>query len=249
MEMALRSKAQIGALLILGLTASSFGAEPLAFEVRHRHLRHGAVGTLRVADDQLTFEERGKHKTHSWQWRFDNIQQLTLSSAVLRVLTYEDSQLKFGHDREIVFDMLPEDFAAKIYPLFSRRLDQRFVAAVADNQVKALWEVPVKLDRWIGGSQGAIVVGADHVVYQTESPEQSRTWRTKDIDMVSSSGPFDLTITTFELAGSNYAGHRDFHFALKRPLAEAEYDSLWRRVNQAKGLQILNSSIAERENQ
>ena len=247
--MALRSKAQIGALVILGLSASSFAAEPLAFEVRHRHLRHGAVGTLRVADERLTFEEGGKHKAHSRQWRFDDIQQLTLSPVAVRILTYEDSHLKFGHDREFVFDRLPEDLAAKLYPVFSRRLDQRFVAAVADNQVGALWEVPVKLVRWTGGSQGSIVVGADHVVYQTESPEQSRTWRTKDIDMVSSSGPFDLTITTFELAGSNYAGHKDFHFALKRPLAEAEYDSLWRKVNQAKGLQILNSSIPEGEHQ
>ena len=247
--MAFRSKAQTGAVLILGLSASSFAAEPLAFEVRHRHLRHGAVGTLRVADGRLTFEEGGKHKTHSRQWRFDDIQQLTLSPVAVRILTYEDSHLKFGHDREFVFDRLPEDLAAKLYPVFSRRLDQRFVAAVADNQVGALWEVPVKLVRLTGASQGAIVVGADHIIYRTESPEQSRTWRIKDIDMVSSSGPFDLTITTFELAGSNYAGHKDFHFALKRPLAEAEYDGLWQRVNQAKGLPILNSSIPEGKNQ
>jgi hypothetical protein len=244
--MAFRGKAQTGALLILGLSASSFAAEPLAFEVRHRHLRHGTVGTLRVGDDRITFEEDGKHKTHSRQWRFDNVQQLTLSHEV-RILTYEDSRLKFG--REFVFDKLPEDLVAKLYLVFSRRFDQRFVAALANDQVKALWEVPAKLLHGTGGSHGAIVVGADHVVYQTESPEQSRTWRTKDIDMVSSSGPFDLTITTFELAGSNYAGHKDFHFVLKRPLADAEYDGLWRRVNQAKGLQILNSSSPKGENQ
>jgi hypothetical protein len=249
MEMAFRSKAQTGALLIVGLSASLFAAEPLAFEVRHRHLRHGAVGALRVGDDRITFEEGGKHKTHSRQWRFENIQQLTLSPEALRILTYEDSQLKFGHDREFVFDKLPEDLVTKLYPMFSRRFDQRFVAALADDQVKALWEVPAKLLHRTGGSHGAIVVGADQVIYQTESPEQSRSWRTKDMEMVSSSGPFDLTITTFELAGSNYAGHKDFHFALKRPLAEAEYDGLWRRVNQAKGLQILNSSTPEGENQ
>jgi len=246
--MAFRSKAQTRALLILGLSASSFAAEPLTFEIRHRHVRHGAAGTIRVADDRLTFEEGGKHQTHSRQWRFDDIQQLTLSREVLRILTYEDSKLKFVHDREFVFDKLPDGLAAKLYPVFSRRLDQRFVAAVADHQVKAFWEAPVKLLR-TGGSQGVIVVGADQVVYETESPGQSRTWRTKDIDMVSSSGPFDLTITTFELSGSNYAGHMEFHFALKRPLAEAEYDGLWRRVNQAKGLQILNSSTQIGEKQ
>ena len=247
--MEFRSKAQTGALLILWLSASSFAAEPLTFEVRHRHLRHGAVGTLRVVDDQLTFGEGGKHKAHSRLWRFGNIRQLMLSPEVLRILTYEESQLKFGHDREFVFDRLPEDLAAKLYPVFSLRLDQRFVAAIADSQVKALWEMPVKLLRTIGASQGAIVFGADHIVYRTESTEQSRTWRIKDIDMVSSSGPFDLTITTFELAGSNYAGHKDFHFALKQPLAEGEYDGLWQRVNQAKGLPILNSSIPEGKNQ
>jgi hypothetical protein len=245
--MAFRSKAQTGALLILWLSPSLFAEEPFAFEVQHRHLRHGTAGTLRVGEDRITFEEVGK--THSRQWRFEDIQQLTLSREMLRILTYEDSRLKFGRDREFVFDRLPENLAAKLYPVFSRRLDQRFVAAVTDNQVTALWEVPVKLLRRTGGSEGAIVVGADHVIYRTESPEQSRTWRTKDIDMVSSSGPFDMTITTFELAGSNYAGHKDFHFALKRPLAEAEYDSLWRRVNQAKGLQILNASIPERAHQ
>jgi hypothetical protein len=56
--------------------------------------------------------------------------------------------------------------------------------------------------------------------------------------MVSSSGPFDLTITTFERDGGP-ADRRDFHFELKRALAEGEYQALWRRVNQAKGLQIL----------
>jgi hypothetical protein len=183
-------------------------------------------------------------REHARQWRFDDIEQLTLGPAVLRILTYEDPRWKIGSNREFVFDNLPEDLAARLYPVFSRRLDQRFVAALADDPVPALWEIPAKLLERTGGSQGAILVGGDRVVvYRTELTEQSRTWRIPDIEMVSSSGPFDLTITTFELAGSNYAGRKDFHFALKRPLTEAEYNGLWRKVNQAKGLQILNSSI------
>jgi hypothetical protein len=88
------------------------------------------------------------------------------------------------------------------------------------------------------------------VVFRADAPQQSRTWRIGDIDNVSSSGPFDLTITTFERAGTSYAGHKDFHFALKRPLAEAEYNALWATVNQAKGLKILNSyPQQEREKQ
>ena len=247
--MALRSKAPACALLVLGFSASMLAAEPVTLQVRHRHLRHGTEGVLRVSDEGIAFGESGKHEEHSRQWRFENIQQLTLSPTVLRILTYEDPRWKFGHDREFVFDRLPEDLATRLYPVFSHRLDQRFVAALADVEVSALWEMPAKLVHRAGGSQGSILVGADRIVYRTESREQSRTWRIKDIDVVSTSGPFDLTITTFELAGSNYAGHKDFHFALKRPLAEAEYNALWQDVNKAKGLQILNSSIQTGEKQ
>jgi len=146
-------------------------------------------------------------------------------------------------------DRVPEGFVEKLYPTFSHRLDQRFVAALADDQVKRLWEAPAKLLHRTGGAQGNIIVGTDRVVYVTDSPEESRTWRIKDIDLVSSSGPFDLTITAFERSGANYAGHRDFHFELKRPLAEAEYNVLWRMVSQAKGLQILGSLTQAGEKQ
>lgn len=247
--MALRSKAQACALVILGFSASILAAEPVTFQVRHRHLRHGTEGVLRVSDDGIAFVEGGKHQAHSRQWRFEDIEQLTLSRDLLRILTYEDSHWRFGHDREFVFDRLPEDLASELYPTLSRRLDQRFVAALADGQVKRSWEVSAKLLHRTGGSQGNIIVGPDRVVYVTDSPEESRTWRIKDIDLVSSSGPFDLTITTFERSGANYAGHKDFHFELKRSLAEAEYNDLWRLVNQAKGLQILSSSTQAGEKQ
>jgi len=239
--MAFRSQAQIGALLILALGVPLAAAEPLVFHVRHRHLRNGADGILRVSDDGIAFEESGKHKDDWRQWRFEDIQQLTLGSEELRIVTYKDRPWIVGHEQEFVFDRLPSDLAAQLYPIFSQRLDQRFVAALADDQVKVSWEAPAKLAHWHGGSEGSIVVGSERVVFRADSPQQSRTWRIGDIDNVSSSSPFDLTITTFERAGASYAGHKDFHFALKRPLPEAEYNALWAKVNQAKGLKILNS--------
>jgi hypothetical protein len=247
--MALRSETKIGALVILGLWAPLLSAEPLAYQVRHRHLRRGTVGVLRIADDSISFQEEGKHKAHSRQWQFAEIQQLTLSAQVLCIRTYEDDAVKFFRDREFVFDNLPKELAAQLYPLFSRRLDQRFVAALADDTVDAGWQAPVKLLHRNRGSQGAILVGADRVVYRTGAPEESRTWRIADIDAVSSSSPFDLTVTTFERAGANYADHRDFRFQLKRPLTEIEYNGLWRTINQAKGLQILSPLRKQGEKQ
>src|SRR5262245_33931248 len=111
MEMALRSKAEISALLILGCSGWLAAAEPVAVRFRHQHWRRGTVGVLRVAEEAIVFEEAGKHKDHSREWRFDEIQQLTLSPNRLRILTYEDRSWQLGRDREFVFDNLPEDLS------------------------------------------------------------------------------------------------------------------------------------------
>jgi len=224
--MALRSKAQIGALLILGFSTLLSAAEPIQVEVRHRHWRHGAEGVLRISDDAIVFEEAGKHKDHSRKWGFEDIEQLTLSPGMLRILTYEDRKWQLGRDREFVFDNLPEDLATKLYPEFSRRLDQRFVAALPNLTVQPVWQVPAKLLLRAGGPQGALLIGKEMIVFRTDSAERSRTWRIKDVDSISSSGPFDLTIATFERSGENYANRKDFHFELKRAMAESDYNAL-----------------------
>src|ERR1051326_7660150 len=242
MEMALRSKTQIGTLLILGYSGLLPAAEPMQVMVRHRHWRHGAEGVLRISDDAIVFEEGGKHKDHSRKWRFEDIEQPTLSSNVLRILTYEDRRWQFGRDREFVFDNLPEDLVTNLYPEFSRQLDQRFVATLPDQNVHPVCQLPTKLLLRSGGPQGTLLVGKELIAFRTDSPGGSRIWRIKDIDSISSSGPFDLTITTFERSGENYANHKDFHFELKRAMAESDYNALWRKVNESKGLQILNSS-------
>jgi hypothetical protein len=235
MEMAFRIKAQAIALLIwlpaLAVGQALSPANPLRFRVRHRHIRNGAEGILRVESDSIVFEEPGKHKAHSREWKFEDIRQLTLGQKMLRIQTYEDQRWQPGRDREFVFDELPKDLADQLYPLFSRRLDQRFVAALAEGPAQPEWQIPAKLLHATGGFQGVILVGRDRVVFRTTTDGQSRTWRIGDIDSVSSSGPFDFTITTYE---------NDFRFELKQVLPEARYEELWRTVNRAKGLQILN---------
>lgn len=210
--MAFRSKAQAGALLI----AVALAAHAQTFSVRHRHTRNGAPGVLRVTAAGIDFEE-AKHSRH---WEFQDVQRLTLGPTVLRILTYEDRLLR--RDREYVFDHLPADMAAQLFPVFRATLDRRFVAALADEIPAPLWSIPVR--------RGELIVGASEVVYRTDVPEQSRTWRIADIDSVSSAGPFDLTVTTLE---------REFAFQLKRELTESEYNQLWQAVNRSRGLRIL----------
>jgi hypothetical protein len=92
-----------------------------------------------------------------------------------------------------------------------------------------------------GGDEGVILVGPDEIVYKSAKPGESRTWRYQDIENISSSGPFQLTITTFERAKTHYGNLKGFNFDLKRQLEEARYNELWLRLNQSKGLRILNS--------
>ena len=208
-------------------------AQQGAWQVRHRHLRKGVVGTLRVTPDSIAFDERDKKNRptpHSRQWKYDDIQQLTLGTKTLRILTYEDQRLELGRDREFVFDHLPPAMITELYAGWRDRLDARFVAAIPDDKTHPDWQIPVKLLHGRNGSQGIIRFGSDCVVYQSAQGEESRTWRIRDIDNISSSGPFDLTINTHE---------GDFRFQLKEVLAEDRYNNLWRQISRAHGLQTL----------
>ncbi|HVW86510.1 MAG TPA: hypothetical protein VHB50_17610 [Bryobacteraceae bacterium] len=220
--------------------ACPVAAQSREYKVRHQHFRHGGEGILVIDADAISFEEHGKQAKHSRQWRYDDIQQLVLSPETLKIVTYEDQRWELGRDRVYVFDRLPPEFARDWYPVFASHLDRRFVAALADEKVKPDWRIPAKLIHGRGGSEGVLLAAASTVVYMSNRPGESRTWRIGDIENVSSSDPFDLTITTRE---------RAFRFQLKQVLSEARFTDLWRRVNRANGLQILisNHSTGERQ--
>jgi hypothetical protein len=228
--MAFRTEAKVSASLILWVTFA-FGATSRTYDVRHKHLWNGGPGVLRIDENSISFEEAGEWAKHSRTWKYDDIQELRLGPQTLRIMTYEDNRWELGRDRVYVFDRIPSSVAGDWYPVFRVRLDARFVAALADEQAKPEWQIPAKLVHGITGSQGVVLVEADRVVYESSREGQSRTWRIEDLENVSSSNPFDLTITTHE---------REFRFQLKQAMGERRYQELWMRVNQAHGLQILS---------
>ena len=121
------------------------------------------------------------------------------------------------------------------------KLDRRFVAAVADPPAATLWELPVKLLGTIQGSEGVLQVGQDRIVYKTDRPRQSRTWRYQDIENLSTSDRYQLTLTTYERARTNYGSMKGFNFQLKQPLDDSRFEMLWKRLNQYKGIQFLTA--------
>lgn len=239
--MVLRREAQsFSGLILCGLaflaTAAPAAAQTYTYEVRHRHVHGGAMGTLRISPDGINFDERGKkNKPEKYSWRYEEIQQLTVGGSELRVLTYEDSKWKLGRDREYVFDRLPRDPGVEVNPMLSRTLDQRYIAALADKRPSE-WKVGAKLGHGLSGTLGTLTVSGDELIFDTKKPDESRSWRLMDIENVSNTGSLDLTITTNEKSGLFRGGMRQFRFQLQQALSEERYNELWRRVNRSRGL-------------
>jgi hypothetical protein len=144
------------------------------------------------------------------------------------VLTYEDN--RHSPVGDVSYEFTGKIPAAELYDLLKGRLDQRFVAALAEISWPVQFSIAAKhLLRGTfqnRGSQGALSFGADAIAWSTPNTDDSRTWRYLDIASISSSGPFDFTITTLE---------KTFHFHLKQPLAEAQYNQLWMEIEKKNG--------------
>ena len=230
--MEFRSQKTARGLILLAVAVVSAGA--VEYPARHEHLRKGCTGRLTIDEHGVSFREQTAKKRkhpHDYAWKFEDIQQLELEPGRVRVLTYKDNRWKLGADREYVFNRTASADFSSAYPLLKDRLDQRFVSALADADVRPLWEVPVKRLGTIRGSEGLLVVGDERIVYKTDQKADSRTWRYRDIDNISTSGPFSMTVTTFERAKAHYGNRKDFNFQLKSPLDEAKYNDLWRRLH------------------
>ena len=234
------------------LAPAVFAQQSFEYEASHRHSRPphiqkaGGVGALKLDATGVSFEESYKagkapKHPHAWHWAYQDIEQLKIEPKSLTVLTYQSNKWKLGADRVYDFDLVSEKTFEDAAAYLKSRLDQRFVAAVAESQALVLWEIPAKHHEGLGGDEGVLQAGAKDITYKSEKKGESRTWRYEDIDNIASSGPFDLTITTFERARRDYGSRKQFNFELKQRLEEDRYNDLWLRLNQSKGLKVLTS--------
>jgi hypothetical protein len=225
--------------LILALLPAIAASADLEYKVRHDHLFRDKPGVLYIDSAGLGYREAHKEdKGHQGYWKFEDIEQLTLAPGKITVVTYQDRKWRLGIDREFEFILDSGQDISSAYDLLKIKLDRRFTAVLADEKAEVLWEIPVKLTRVISGSEGVLKVGAAHIVFQSERPGHSRTWRYEDIDNLSSTDAYELTVTTYERAKLDYGSRKTFHFQLKQPLGEERYSILWRRLQRQKGLAI-----------
>jgi len=208
--------------------ACALAASAAQFPMWHRHLHGGCRGTLDIGEAGVQFTSP---KGHAWQWELGRIRQLELTPDRIVVATYENGRLP-GTGRSYEFTgAVP---AGELYALLKDRMDQRLVAELAPPPDPAAWPLAVK---HVGraGSVGTLEVAAETVAYRTRAADGSRTWRYTDIAAIGSSGPFQLTITTFERAPAQYGGRKDFNFELQQPISEDRFNELWLRIETKNG--------------
>ncbi len=243
-------------LLVALFALAPAGAAELTYEVRHQRALKDHSGVLTINEKGVGYQQvipEGKRKKDAKkapklervQFDYQEIQELWVSPDKLVLVTYKDRKWLLGIDKEFEFFLPKGKSLDTAYTMLKDKLDRRFVAAVADSQSGMLWELPVKLLGAIQGSDGVLQVGSDRIVYKTDKPRQSRTWRYQDIENVSTSDRYQLTLTTYERAKSHYGSMKGFNFQLKQPLDEKHFETLWKRLNHDKGLQFL-TSIEER---
>jgi hypothetical protein len=229
--MALRIK--VAACLSAGL-AVALCAQDLKFGVRHEHLRKGGEGMLAFNAAGIWFEETTGKAAHSRQWKYTDLERLDLAPLRIRIVTYEDVRWQLSRDREFTFDHLPADAAARLYSFLATRLDQRFIARVADPSVSPLLTIPAKALHGRGGANGTLKIGADRIVFEASKPGDSRTWRFSDIQFVARQDPLDFSVTSLD---------GETRFQLKEAMPEDRYNAVWRRVAESSGLKTFYSSM------
>jgi hypothetical protein len=200
--------------------AAAGRASGAQFTVRHEHVRKGCDGVLTVDGNGVSFAgPRG----HAWTWKLQDIQELQLSPRSIHILSYRDNKLKLGADEGYQFTAkIP---AEELYAILRDRMDQRLVAEIGE-QPSDGYSLPVKHLGRITGSSGTLTFAKGSVVYSTPTNCESRTWRYSDIENISTSSRFQLTITTLE---------KNFNFQLQQPITEARYNELWLQIEKKNG--------------
>ena len=214
------------------MLAACAHAETVTFPARHDHRKGHCAGTITITAEGLDYTEgpraKPRKKPHRYAWTWADVQQATLSAKELVVLTYEDRWLKLGADRELRFALPTGTELAPAQNALRTGLSRKFVAALADTTSPPLWTLPAKHLSGFRGATGSLEMRDGGLRFQAR--QWSRTWTWDDLENISSAGPYELTLTTFERSRIHYGGRRDFTFQLRAPITPAQVDQLWRRV-------------------
>lgn len=218
------------------------------YKVSHDHAIGKGKGELRITDTGIEFKSEDKdEERHSRTWRDEDIKRLSISRAKLRVTVYEASRIPLiprkapftdgkairrGAERDYVFrlregEMTPE-VVKQLLARFHRPIETSVLPGNEAESGRLLFEIPVFHRHRVGGKSGWLRAYEQFVVFNAGDTDNSRFWRYANIRDIGQLGRYQFEIATWE--GQFGVDGKSYVFDLKRPLAEAEYESLWAKV-------------------
>lgn len=205
-------------------------AQSFEYVVEHQHALLNCSGTLYISAEKIEYQTT--HKEDARVWRYEDIQQIkVVSPTKLEITSYEDQKRMLGRDRVFKFKLLVGQLSPEVTALFINKSKYPVATSVMPETAEApKYEVAVKHLHTFGGCEGVLKIYPDRMTYESkDQTEKSRYWRWTDIQSISRTGPFHLSITSFEL---QFGGPtKSFNFALKERLNDAMYDYLWEKIN------------------
>jgi hypothetical protein len=224
-------------LVILVFAVNAISQEQgITLNVRHDHFMGGCNGTLVLDQQGVRYETN--HQQDARTWNYEDIKQFQIEQGRrLKLYTYEDrSNWRLGADKVFEFTWSDEGISGqRVYEFLKSRTRRPIASALAPAEVGAVsFDLPVKHLGILTGNQGRLLFSDRGVVFRASNDRGSRSWRYGDLESISSGGPYDLTLTTYEQQRFHYSSRRVYNFQIKEPLPRDSYDALWRFINENK---------------
>lgn len=226
------------------------GAQPVnsAYKVVHDHAIGKGLGELLITDTGIEFKGEGEdEQRHSRTWRDEEIKRLSISRGELRVTVYEAARIpiiprkapftngkaiRSGAEHDYLFRLREGEITPEIVGELLARFNRPIETSVLPNDDarsgKLLFEIPVFHRHRAGGRSGTLRAYEQYVVFNTDTAGDSRFWRYADIRDIGQLGRYRFEVATWE--GEFGVDGKSYVFDLKRPLTEAEYETLWTKV-------------------
>lgn len=240
-----RASAQDGASVP---KAGETAAPVVTYKVRHDHAIGSGAGELAITADGFEFRGEGDEAEHSRAWRDEDVKRIEIRSDEIEIFAYEAARvpvlpnelpwvketkaIRAGTEREYEFHLVegsvtPEVVRA-LLARFKRPLATTVVPNAPEDSGELLFEIPVFHRHVSGGESGLLRVYVRHVIFDAEAADHSRHWRFSDIRDIGRLGRWKFEIATWEEKA--WTDGKSYVFDLKRPMTEAEYETLWRML-------------------
>jgi hypothetical protein len=246
------------ALILSAVATSTFAQEPTAttavekaeiiYKVEHDHAVGSGKGELRITDEGVEYRGESEDEAcHNHVWRDEDIKRFEIKQKKLRVIIYEAASIpviprkapftdgksvRVGNEREYTFRLRDSEITADVVRELLARFNRPIATTIIPNKPEEsgslIFEIPAFHRHRAGGESGVLRVYEHHVVFEANAEDHSRHWRYDDIRDIGRLGRYKFEIATYE--GQFGSDGKSYIFDLKRPMTEAEFDSLWKRL-------------------